>query len=273
MTVTSEIISPRSASVDTQPGAGSLLPMPTPAPELDDGAAFHTTRWSLIAGRNSAPENRQLALDWLCRSYWKPLYRHVRGRGQTHADALDLTQGFFALLLEGEPFAGAEQSQGRFRAWLLAALNHYLSDQRDHATAKKRGGGCVTLSLDEMNAVGSQAWEPSDPALPPDQMFDRGWAMEVMDQALEALAQDYTRRGAANQFVLIKPFLTSRTDSGGYDALALQLNTTTNSVAVAVKRLRERFREQVRAVVRDTVGSEAELENEMSHLFAALRGA
>ena len=185
---------------------------------------------------------------------------------------MDLTQAFFALLLAGEPFANVDQAKGKFRSWLLAALNHFLLNEHDRASTLKRGGGKQTLAIEELAAAGN-SWEPPDPSLPPDREFDRRWALAVMEQGLTALENEYVKRGALEQFAFLKPFLTTRTNAGGYDRLAEQLGTSTNSVAIAVKRLRERFRERIRSVVKETVGTAADLDEEMAHLFAALRGA
>ena len=231
--------------------------------------AFLTTRWTIIAD-NTSHGARGQALEWLCKVYWRPLYGHVRRKGHGHEEALDLTQGFFAALLSGEPLAGLDPSRGKFRAWLLGTLNHFLLNEYDRATALKRGGGKPVLALEQL-AAADNFWEPEDPALPPDRAFDRRWALTVMEQGLTALETEYAKRGAQGQFELLKPFLTSRTDAGGYESLAEQLGTTANSVAVAVKRLRTRFRERVRQVVQETVGSEENLEEEMAYLLAALR--
>jgi RNA polymerase sigma-70 factor (ECF subfamily) len=233
--------------------------------------AFLTTRWSLVAGGGRDGSRRE-ALEWLCAAYWRPLYGHVRRKGHDHEAALDFTQGFFAALLAGEPFAGVERGKGRFRAWMLAALNHFLLNEHDRAAALKRGGRKATLAIEQLQAAGNQNWEPADPSLPPDREFDRRWALAVMDQALTAVEKEYAKRGAADQFALLKPFLAGRADAGNYDALAKNLGTTPNNVAAAVKRLRERFRDRVKQAVMDTVGSAEDLDSEMAHLFAALRG-
>jgi len=237
----------------------------------DAPSGFHTTRWSLIRASGESPADRRQALEWLCRTYWQPLYRHVRMRGLGHEDALDATQGFFVRLLAGEPFGQAAEDRGRFRSWLLGAMNHYLADLRDHAAAQKRGGGAVPIPLEEL-ARHDAAWEPPSGALTPDREFDRNWAMAVMEKSMEQLAEEYGKRGAAEQYRVLSPFLAGRPDPAAYAAVAEVTGTTANSVAVAVKRLRERFRERVRTAVRETVGSEEELDDEMALLFAALRG-
>lgn len=243
--------------------------MPSAPGDIPSG--FHTTRWSLIRASGESPADRQEALEWLCRSYWQPLFRHARMRGLPHEDALDATQGFFARLLIGEPFGQAAEDRGRFRSWLLGAMNHYLSDLRDFAAAQKRGGGQVPIPLQEL-ARQDAAWEPPSGTLTPDREFDRNWAMAVMDKAMQQLAGEYEKRGAADQYRLLSPFLAGRPDPQAYVGVAEQSGTTVNSVTVAVKRLRDRFRERVRTAVRETVGSEDELEDEMALLFAALRG-
>lgn len=243
--------------------------MPSAPGDIPSG--FHTTRWSLIRASGQSPASRRDAMEWLCRSYWQPLFRHARMRGLPHEDALDATQGFFTRLLSGEPFGQAAEDRGRFRSWLLGAMNHYLADLRDHAAAQKRGGAAVPIPLEEL-ARQDAAWEPPSGEMTPDREFDRNWAMAVMEKAMQQLAEEYAKRGAADQYRLLSPFLAGRPDPAAYAAVAEQSGTTSNSVAVAVKRLRDRFRERIRTTVRDTVGSEEELENEMALLFAALRG-
>jgi RNA polymerase sigma-70 factor (ECF subfamily) len=237
----------------------------------DGPSGFYTTRWSLIRASGKSLADRQDALEWLCRSYWQPLFRHARLRGLGHEDALDAVQGFLAKLLGGEPFGAVSEERGRFRSWILGALNHYLADQRDQASAQKRGGGQLPLPLEEL-ARQDAGWEPASRALTPDREFDRHWALAVMEQAMQKLVEEYEKRGAAEQYRLLTPFLAGRPDPQAYAAVAEQCGSTANSVAAAVKRLRDRFRDRVRTAVRETVGSEEELEDEMSLLFAALRG-
>jgi DNA-directed RNA polymerase specialized sigma24 family protein len=246
-----------------------MATMPHPTPPDADG--FHTTRWSLIRSSTDSPEERHQALEWLCRDYWQPLFRHARHRGLDHEDALDATQGFFARILAGEPFDRVAEERGRFRAWMLAAMNHYLADLQKHDSAQKRGGAIPNLSLDELVARDT-AWEPVASTLTPDQEFDRNWALSVMEKAMTGLAEEYAKRGSSEQFTLLSPFLATRPDQRAYTQIADKTGTTSNSVAVAVKRLRDRFRERIRAAARETVGSEEEVESEMALLFAALRG-
>lgn len=234
-------------------------------------SSFNTTRWSLIRASATSPGDQRAALEWLCRSYWQPLYRHARLRGCGHEEALDATQGLFARLLAGERFATLEESRGRFRAWLLGAMNHYLADQWDRARAAKRGGSTLTIPLEEL-AGSAVPWEPPDGALTPDREFDRNWALAVLDQAMAAVEQEYAERGAGEQFRLLCPFLAGRPDARAYQMIAEETGTSGNSVAVAVKRLRERFRLRVRGLVRETMGSEEDLESEVALLHAALRG-
>jgi DNA-directed RNA polymerase specialized sigma24 family protein len=237
-------------------------------PPTPQDSGFHTTRWSLLAAGSGSPSSQREAVEWLCRDYWMPLFRHVRRQGYNHEESLDLTQGFFAALLDHEsPLATADRERGRFRSWLLAALNHYLSDARDRSRALKRGGGVTLFSLDDPNMF----WEPPDHAPPPDVEFDRHWALTVMERGMTALADEYAKRGASEQWLLLSPFLTSRSDAGSYQPLADKLGTTPQNVAVAVKRMRDRFRERIRALVRETVGSGDVLDEEMAHLLAALR--
>ena len=212
------------------------------------------------------------ALEWLCRSYWRPVHDVVRRKGYSPEDALDLTQGFFELLIESTDFGRLDQARGKFRSWVLGALHHFLINDARKARTLKRNEGKATFSLDAMRPVQGSGWEPIDDSLTPDKAFDRRWALTVLESAMALVEQDYHRRGAGAQYLQLKPFLTGGVEAGAYDAIAQELGVAQNHVAVVVKRLRERFRERVRFVVSETVASESEIEAEMQALFAALRG-
>ena len=210
-------------------------------------------------------------MEWLCRSYWRPVHESIRRRGHSPEDALDLTQGFFAGLIEKEKLENVDPARGRFRSWVLGALQHFLLNNARRARTQKRHAGTAAFSLEAMLADGA-ACEPVDDSLTPDKAFDRRWALTVLDEAVRLVCEEYTRRGAADQFARLKPFLMAGSSAGEYEAVARELGTTTNHVAVAVKRLRERFRDRVRAVVAETVADPSEVDGEMGELFAALRG-
>jgi RNA polymerase sigma-70 factor (ECF subfamily) len=230
---------------------------------------FATTRWSLIAAARdpAAPQARQALAD-LCGTYWYPVYAYVRRRGHGHHKAQDLTQGFFARLLERHDLAAADQSRGRFRSFLLAACQHYLANRHDHETAKKRGGGRGHVPLDLGDAARRFAREPAH-ADTPEREFDRQWALGLLDRTVEGLRAEYAESGRAKLFDALKQCLTGRADVG-YAELAQQLGMTVGAVKVAVHRLRQRYRDRLRAVIAETVATPEEVDGEIRDLFAAL---
>jgi RNA polymerase sigma-70 factor (ECF subfamily) len=236
-----------------------------PAPQW-----FATTHWSVViaAGRGDSPQAAS-ALEKLCRAYWLPIYSYVRQRGHSPHDALDLAQGFFALLLERNDFAAANPHRGRFRSFLLAALNHFLANQHDRAMAAKRGGGKVFISLDDDTVEKRYQLEPIT-ELSPDKIYERRWALAVMEQAMNVLSAEFTQSGKARQFELLKKFLTSEAGPAEYAAIGHELGLTEGAVAVSVYRLRQRYRELVRIEVAQTVASPLEIEDEMRHLLSLL---
>jgi len=230
---------------------------------------FATTRWSLIAAAQdpAAPEARQ-ALAELCAAYWYPVYAYVRRRGHDHHAAQDLTQGFFARLLEKNDLAAADQTRGRFRSFLLTACQHFLANEHDRATAQKRGGGQAHVPLDFTDADGRFAREPADETTP-ERVFDRQWALGVLDRVLAGLRDEYVESGRAKLFDSLKGSLTGATEVG-YAEMADQLRMTVGAVKVAVHRLRQRYKDRLRAAIAETVATPEEVEDEIRDLFAAL---
>src|SRR5438445_2512035 len=232
---------------------------------------FNTTHWSvvLLAGKSRDPQS-SMALEKLCRTYWSPLFAFARRKGWTEEDAKDLTQQFFARLLEKNDFESVDPQKGKFRTFLLTSFSHFLSNELDRARAAKRGGGQKIFSLDELqsehsNGVGIAA------DLPADTVYDLRWAMTIMESALAHLREEWEPK--SNQFKHLKKFLTEDPAQGEYASLAQQLGSTVPTVAVTVHRLRNRYRELVRAEVAQTVRSPLELEEEMRHLCAVLAAA
>ncbi len=223
----------------------------------------------LQAGKDQSNQTNE-ALERLCRTYWPPLYAFIRRRGHGEEDARDLTQEFFLSLLERRDFGTVHPGKGKFRTFLLSALSHFLSNQRDRAQAIKRGGGRTIVSLEELNAERERFQPASDVA--PDKSFDLRWATTVLEHALAQLEQEMANAGKAAQFSELKPYLTDDPDEGDYGAAAAKLNASRQSVAVLVHRLRRRYRELVRAEVAETVISPLDLEEEIRHLFQALAG-
>jgi RNA polymerase sigma factor (sigma-70 family) len=230
---------------------------------------FATTRWSLVAAARdpSAPDARQALAD-LCGLYWYPVYAYVRRREHDHHRALDLTQGFFARLLEKHDLASADRARGRFRSFLLAACQHYLVNQHDHETARKRGGGRAHVPLPFGDAAGRFASEPAHSDTP-EKEFDRRWALELLARAVDGLRAEYAESGRAKLFDALKECLTGGAGVN-HAGLAEQLGMTAGAVKVAIHRLRQRYRDRLRALIAETVASPDEVDEEIRDLFAAL---
>ena len=209
------------------------------------------------------------ALARLCRTYWFPLYAHVRRRGFSAHDAEDLTQEFFTRLLARQSIARADPARGRFRSFMLTALNHFLADEWDRARAEKRGGTRELISLDMADAEDRFA-QVTDPAASPDRIFDREWGLAVLRTVLARLEGEYGKAGKADLFALLKPTLTGTRDSQPYAELAVQLGRNENAVKVTVHRLRQRYRALLQAEIADTVASEDDAKAEMRALLLAL---
>lgn len=243
-----------------------MSPLSSPSP-ADSRARFNTTRWSLVAAAgNEQSKVANEALNDLCHAYWKPVYGELRRRGYAPADAQDLTQDFFARLLRRQSFGRADQSRGRFRSFLLAALDHLIADHWRDRNAQKRGAGEQPLSL---NTEDGESWfrDLSTSSPNPADAFDQNWALVLMDQALAALRDEYHRSGRADIFTALEPFLTHDSGEDGYAQVCGQIGLTAQAFAVAVHRLRRRFRHCVREQVEMTVADPSEVEAEMKHLF------
>src|SRR5262245_6218862 len=220
---------------------------------------FATTRWSLVAAAQdpAAPESRQALAD-LCRQYWYPVYAYVRRRGYDHHKAQDLTQGFFARLLEKNDLAAADRTRGRFRAFLLAACQHFLANQHDYDAAKKRGGGAQPLAIDFAGGAGRYTHEPADPQAA-EQYFEREWAVALLDRALAELKAEYVDSGRGPLFEALKGCLAG--EAGGYAELADRLGLTVGAVKVAIHRLRQRYRDRLRTVIAETVATPEDVDD------------
>ena len=231
---------------------------------------FAATHWSLVfaAGRDSTPD-ANAALEKLCRTYWPPLYSFVRRSGHPPADAQDLTQGFFLQLLQRNFLDGVDPRKGRFRSFLLASLKHYLSNERDRAHAQKRGGGLAPISIDVQDAEGRYLHEPADP-MTPDKLYERRWALTVLDQAIARLQAEYAVSGRGAIFEQLKGELTGTAERSPHVEIGQKLGMTAGAVKVAAHRLRQRFGEVLRAEIAETVARPEDIEEEIRHLFHAL---
>ncbi len=240
--------------------------------DLPNARQFATTHWSLVdaakPGETSQTQARA-ALAELCRAYWYPLYAFVRNRGYSAHDAQDLTQAFFARILESDGFASADRKQGRFRSYLLGAMKHFLANEWHRTQAQKRGGRVNLVAWDAVDpeARYARAAQVTDN---PELLFDREWALETIAGALQALREDMVSAGKSKQFEVLKGSLTGENELPRAD-LALQLNMSEGAVKVAVHRLRHRYRQLLRAAIAETVSNEADLDDEMRYLVAVLR--
>jgi RNA polymerase sigma-70 factor (ECF subfamily) len=236
------------------------------------GAAFVTTHWSVVTAAGHANTTRSRdALARLCQAYWHPLYAYVRRLGHSPPDAEDLTQEFFTRLLAKNYLAAADESRGRFRSFLLSALKHFLANEWDKAQAQKRGGGMIPIQMDFTAAETACHFEPAD-NLTADKIFERRWALTLLDQVLRRLREEYTSSGREKLFEQLKPTLTEASHAVRYAEIALRLGTSEGAVKVAVHRLRQRYRQVLRAEIAETVASPGEVEDELKSLFAALAG-
>lgn len=255
--------------------AGHDQPMTTTEPQRDtvpQGAAnFTPTHWTVVlaaAGQADSTRARD-ALERLCRNYWLPIYAFVRRQGNNPHDAQDLTQEFFARLLEKNYLAHADREKGRFRSFLLASVKHFLANEWDKAKAQKRGGGFTLISIDTALGESSLGSEPAD-ILTAEKIFDRRWALALLEQVLRRLREEYTRDGKEKQFEQLKATLTETSRSLPYAEIATRLATSEGAVKVAVHRLRQRYRELLRAEIADTVAGVEDVDDEIRNLFSAL---
>jgi RNA polymerase sigma-70 factor (ECF subfamily) len=238
---------------------------------MEGSPRFVTTHWSVVLdARADDTAVAKAALTRLCQAYWFPLYAYARRRGHEAEDAKDLTQEFFARMIEKEWLTGLKPEGGRFRSFLLTAFNRFLANEYDRQTALKRGGRTPAISLDQAEAEHRYAMEPVSNETP-ERIFERRWAWAVLDQAWSRLAEDARAAGKAKHFDALQAFLSREPGPGEYETAAQQLGMSAGSVAINVFRLRRRYRELLRACVADTVAQASDADEEMRHLLAALR--
>jgi len=232
---------------------------------------FASTHWSLVAvaGQTRSPETQQ-ALATLCRMYWYPLYAYARRQLPSAHDAQDLTQAFFAELLEKEYLQAADPQRGKFRSFLLTAFKHFLSRERERAHAQKRGGGRPLVSLDFQVGESRYHQEPIDHATP-EKLYERRWALEILEQTLTQLRQELANAGKEKLFECLKGALAGEGMQASYARIADQLSISEQAVKVAVYRLRRRYQELLRAEIAQTVASPDEVDQELRDLFAAVQ--
>jgi RNA polymerase sigma-70 factor (ECF subfamily) len=231
---------------------------------------FALTRWSVVlaAGSSDSTHARD-ALETLCRTYWHPIYAYVRRQGHSPHDAQDLTQEFFARLLQKNYLGGVDRAKGRFRSFLLVCLKHFLANEWDKAGAQKRGAHPVLIPINVQSAETAYGLEPAE-SQTADKIFERRWALTLLDQVLARLRAEYTRDGKAKAFNELKSTLTGERRSVPYAEVGVRLAMSEGAVKVAVHRLRQRYRELLREEIAHTVSGPEQVEEEIRALFSAL---
>jgi RNA polymerase sigma-70 factor (ECF subfamily) len=232
--------------------------------------AFVTTHWTVVlsAGREDSPRAAE-ALAQLCRAYWYPLYAFVRRQGFDPDEAQDLTQEFFARLIEKNFIASATPEKGRFRSFLLTALKRFLVNHWERGQAQRRGGGQRRISLDAAEAEARYRLEPAD-EMTADRIYERRWALALLDEAMEALRREAAANGSAEMFEALQVFLYGEKSPQSQAEIAARFGMTEGAVKGAVHRLRARYRARLRAAVANTVANPSEIEDELRHLLATL---
>jgi RNA polymerase sigma-70 factor (ECF subfamily) len=234
---------------------------------------FATTSWTQVLAAREAPssESRQ-ALEGLCRAYWYPLYAFVRRQGYGPEDSRDLTQAYFAQLLEKDYLEDFDPSLGRFRVFLQASMKNFLSKERDKTHARKRGGGVQIVSMEGDEVEGRYRFEPVD-LLTPEEIFERRWALTLLERVMEGLRGELAEAGRTGEFDALKGFLTGDAPKVPYRQVALDLKTTEEAVKTSIHRLRQRFGTLLRQEIADTVSSSEEIDDEVRHLLKKLGAA
>ena len=219
----------------------------------------------LSARQKDSPETGE-ALEKLCRTYWYPLYSYIRRSGYGYHEAQDLTQGFFARLLQKDYLRVVAPEKGKFRTFLLVALKRFLADEWDRGRAQKRGGGQVPFSLD--TSIGERIYEQEPmPELPAERIYERRWALALLDQTMARLREEFANAGKADEFEQLKTVLTSEKGAIPYATLASRLGLSDGAARVAVHRLRRRFRAVFREEIAHTLSSPDDLDEEVRHLM------
>ena len=233
-------------------------------------AIFSTTNWSVVLEAQGQSPAAQEALEKLCRTYWRPVYSFVRREGTGHEEAEDLTQAFFALLLQRRNFGDVRKEKGRLRSYLLTSLKHFLVSQHRRAVTVKRGKGQQPVPLQELAAIGRADIEPAD-HLSADRIYERRWALTLMEQVLRRLRDEYVMAGNAELFDLLKQLLPDEPGAPSRAEIALQLGMTDNALRQSFHRFRQRYQLLLREEISRTVAVASDIEDELRHLIRVLR--
>ena len=231
---------------------------------------FATTHWSVVLEAQSESTAAKEALETLCRTYWRPIYGFVRRQGSEPEEAKDLTQGFFALLLERRDLNMVRKEKGRLRSYLLTSLKHFLTNERNRAMAIKRGEGQRLIPLDMLQDRERAGFEPADTSTA-DQIYERRWAFALLDQVLIRLGDEYRATGNVILFERLRALLADEPDRPSQAQIGDELGMSEHAVKQAFHRLRERYRQLLREEIAHTVMAPGDIEDELSHLIAVLR--
>ncbi len=242
------------------------------APITQTGAVlFTTTHWSVVLAAQGPSPAAEAAVEKLCRTYWRPIYGFLRRKGVRPEEAKDLTQGFFALLLERRDLNAVRQEKGRLRSYLLTSLKHFQANEHARAMAIKRGEGRQLIPLDELRERERVGFEPTD-TLAADQIYEHRWALSLLDQVLARLGDEYRAAGNVRLFDLLQKSLTDEPDRPSTADTAREFGMTESALRQASYRLRQRYRELLREEIAHTVMVPGDIEDELRHLIAVLRG-
>jgi DNA-directed RNA polymerase specialized sigma24 family protein len=234
--------------------------------------AFVTTQWTRVLEARGDSSDARAALSELCGAYYAPVVAFLRHGGHEEDAAREQAHEFFAYLLESDALGRVERGRGRFRSYLLGALKHFLARRHEHAQRQKRGGASVSVPLEASSDASPGLVLADTHTLPPDEFFDRQWALTVLERTLSALGREWAAAGRADDFVQLKPWLTGDAAYGDQAAVAHTLGLSEGALKVAVHRLRRRFRELVKSEVAHTLNATDNVENELQQLFVALGG-
>jgi len=230
---------------------------------------FATTRWTMVLAVGGVSPQADRALAQLCQNYWVPLYAYLRKKGHQPADAEDIVQAFLARLIEKTALAAADPNRGRFRSFLISSLQNFVANLHDQGLAQKRGGNLKKFSLDFSTAEETCHREPWTD-LAPEKIFDRRWAIELLNLVLSRLQREHAESGKEELFRRLSPCLTGGSENVAYAKLAADLGISSDAVKMTVSRLRKRYRAVLREAIADTVASPEEIDDEIRHLFEAL---
>jgi RNA polymerase sigma-70 factor (ECF subfamily) len=233
---------------------------------------FHTTAWSLVLAAAANPDRNSLdALERLCRIYWKPVYAFIRRKGYDREQSEDLCQGFFTVLLDKDYLLAADRERGKFRSFLLTAVQHFLANEWDRSHAQKRGGGQVLSSLDLEE---TEKWyAPAARKQPtPETLFQRRWALSLLEQVMEKMRAEFSAMGKGDEFDVLSGFLNPESEEGAYEEVSAKLGVSAGAVRTAVYRMRRRYRNLLREEIAETVATPEEIDEEIRFLFSVMGG-